>query len=107
MLAKNRMNKHGLISQSRITPLYHVMHEIRAISSQLDALEALGISGTDMLCNKAQLKLIEAQLSMDLFLIGSCTCNTKADIALFVEKEMAGLFFLFFMILSCLWKLIS
>lgn len=72
------------------------MQEISAITARLDALEALGVSGSDTLCIKAQLKLIEAQLPTDPFVIGDRTFNSKADVALFVEKEMPGLSFSLF-----------
>jgi hypothetical protein len=66
------------------------MQEISAITARLDALKALGVSGSDTLRIKAQLKLIEARLPTDPFVIGGRMFNSKADVALFVEKEMPG-----------------
>ncbi len=42
---------------------------------------------------KAQLKLLEARLPYDPFTIGGRNFNSKADVALFVEKEMPGISF--------------
>jgi exonuclease VII small subunit len=45
---------------------------------------------------KAQIKLIEARLPSDPFVIGGRTFNSKADVALFVEKVLSGLSFSLF-----------
>lgn len=45
---------------------------------------------------KAQIKLIEARLPSDAFVIGGQTFNSKADVALFIEKELSGLSFSLF-----------
>ena len=42
------------------------------------------------------MKLIEACLPSDPFVIGGCTFNSKADVALFVEKELSGVSFSLF-----------
>jgi hypothetical protein len=64
-----------------------VLQEVSLISNRLDALENRGIAGQDLLGLKAQLKLLEARLHSDQFVIGGQTFNSKADVALLWKKR--------------------
>jgi len=59
-------------------------------------LQGAGSAGPDIKLVQAQLKLLEARLPSDTFSIGSRTFNSKADVALFVEKDMPGVSFSLF-----------
>ncbi len=54
------------------------------------------ISSSDLNTLRAQLKLIEARLPSDPFVFGGRSFNSKADVALFIEKELSGLSFSLF-----------
>jgi hypothetical protein len=58
-------------------------------------LEQAG-SGSNDPTVKVQIRLIEARLPSDPFTIGALKFNSKADVALFVEKEMSGISFSLF-----------
>jgi hypothetical protein len=76
-----------------------VMDELLALQQQVSSLmqSSGGIGGShDLGTLKAQLKLLEARLPSDPFIIGGRTFNSKADVALFVEKELSGLSFSLF-----------
>jgi hypothetical protein len=63
---------------------------------RIQFLEQSSGGGQDLNTLKVQLKLLEARLPSDPFSIGGRTFNSKADVALFVEKEMLGMSFSLF-----------
>jgi hypothetical protein len=70
--------------------------DIRLLEDRILALESSLGGGVEFNTLKAQLKLIEARLPSDPFAIGGLTFNSKADVALFVEKELPGISFSIF-----------
>jgi hypothetical protein len=74
------------------------LDELQALQQQVSALLASSASGSAQQLGtlQAQLKLIEARLPSDPFIIGGRTFNSKADVALFVERELGGLSFSLF-----------
>jgi len=73
--------------------------EIQVLQDRLLILEdaiSAGSHNSELATLKAQLKLIEARLPSDPFVIGGRSFNSKADVALFVEKELTGLSFSLF-----------
>jgi hypothetical protein len=75
--------------------------DYQELKDRLCALEGIvgtgsSISSSDLNTLRAQLKLIEARLPSDPFVIGGRSFNSKADVALFVEKELSGLSFSLF-----------
>ncbi len=76
-----------------------LQQEIQVLQDQLLVLEdamATGSQSSELATLKAKLKLIEARLPSDPFVIGGHSFNSKADVALFVEKELTGLSFSLF-----------
>jgi hypothetical protein len=69
---------------------------LETVTRRLQLLEQSNAGGVDVATIKAQLKLLEARLPTGPFTIGGRTFNSKADVALFVEKEMPGLSFSLF-----------
>lgn len=71
----------------------HLSQDIASIITRLEHLEsqALLTSSSELSTVKAQLKLLEACMPANTFFIGGKTLNSKADVALFVEKEMPGI----------------
>lgn len=59
------------------------------------ALEQSGVGGPELKTINTQLKLLEAHLPSDPFIIGG-TFNLKADVTLFVEEEIGDLSFSLF-----------
>ena len=74
------------------------LDELQALQQRVSDLLASSASGSAQQLGtlQAQLKLIEARLPSDPFIIGRRTFNSKADVALFVERELGGLSFSLF-----------
>jgi hypothetical protein len=73
------------------------MDELLLLQHQVSSLMQSGSTDShDYGTLKAQIKLIEARLPSDAFVIGGQTFNSKADVALFIEKELSGLSFSLF-----------
>jgi hypothetical protein len=68
-----------------------LLQDLNVIHQRVSVLEMGGAGGSDLNTIRAQLKLLEARLPTDPFTIGGRTFNSKADVALFVEKEMSGI----------------
>ncbi len=73
-----------------------LLQDLHVLHHRVLTLEMGGIRGSDLNTIKAHLKLLEARLPTDPFTIGRRTFNSKADVALFVEKEMSGISFSLF-----------
>jgi hypothetical protein len=87
------------VARGQTSPLSSAaLDELQALQQQVSALLAPSSSGsaTNISTLQAQLKLIEARLPSDTFVIRGRTFNSKADVALFVEKELSSLSFSLF-----------
>jgi len=75
-----------------------LLQDVQALQLQLSQLSAAGAgtSAQQLLMLQTKLKLVEARLPSDPFLIGGRTFNSKADVALFVEQELSGISFSLF-----------
>jgi hypothetical protein len=78
-----------------------VYQDYYELKDRLLALEGVVGTGTSVSSSefntlRTQLKLIEARLPSDPFVIGGRSFNSKADVALSVEKELSGLSFSLF-----------
>ena len=74
--------------------------ELQLLSQRLENVESRfpgpAAASPELKLIEAQLKLLEARLPSDTFTIGGRTFNSKADVALFVEKDMPGVLFSLF-----------
>jgi hypothetical protein len=77
-------------------PLTDLRQELSSLHDRLAPLEQLGMDGASLRTLTSQLKLLEARVPSDPFVIGGRTFNSKADVALLVETEMDGLSFSLF-----------
>jgi hypothetical protein len=76
-----------------------ITEDLQALQQQVSMLlthHSASSSSGDLGTLQAQLKLVKARLPSDPFVIGGKTFNSKADVALFVEKEVSGLSFSLF-----------
>jgi len=75
------------------------LDEFQALRDQIATLlttPTTSLGPSDIGTLRAQLKLVEARLPSDPFVIGGHNFNSKAEVALFVEKEVSGLSFSLF-----------
>jgi hypothetical protein len=86
----------GGLQASNPTPAPVTPQDLHALEDRIVALETRMGGGVEFNTLRAQLKLIEARLPSDPFVIGGRTFNSKADVALFVEKELTGVSFSLF-----------
>jgi hypothetical protein len=86
----------GGLQTSNPTPAPVTPQDFHALEDRIVALETCMGGGVEFNTLRAQLKLIEARLPSDPFVIGGRTFNSKADVALFVEKELTGVSFSLF-----------
>jgi hypothetical protein len=76
-----------------------LVQEVQALQQQLSQFgggSIGGVSPQQFSTLQTKLALVEARLPSDPFLIGGRTFNSKADVALFVEKELSGVSFSLF-----------
>jgi len=99
LLGKEQDTLGQLIARSTTgASLPSITQDIRDLQQQMSLLVHAGGSPSqqDLQRLKTQLTLIEARLPSDPFIIGGRTLNSKADVALFIEKEVSGLSFSIF-----------
>jgi hypothetical protein len=70
--------------------------DFASLQQRVTSLESSSPLDVQVTLIKAQLKLLEARLPSDPFTIGGRNFNSKADVALFVEKDMPGISFSLF-----------
>jgi hypothetical protein len=76
-----------------------ITEDLQALQQQVSTLlthHSASSSSGDLGTLRAQLKLVEVRLPSDPYVIGGRLFNSKADVALFVEKEVSGLLFSLF-----------
>jgi len=86
----------GGLTSSHSTPAAVTVQDFHTLEDRIIALETSMGGGVEFNTLQAQLKLIEAHLPSDPFAIGGRPFNSKADVALFVEKELSGISFSLF-----------
>ena len=83
-------------SQQSLPQQFHLLQDRRLALESVLGSGPTTTSTSDLATLKVQLKLIEARLPSDPFIIGGRSFNSKADVALFVEKDLSRLSFSLF-----------
>jgi hypothetical protein len=67
-----------------------ITQNVKALQQCLTTIKQFGMGGHDLTSIKAQLKLLEAWLPSDPFIVDSRMINSKVDMALFIEWTWAS-----------------
>jgi len=67
-----------------------ITQNVKALQQCLTTIKQFGMGGHDLTSIKAQLKLLEAWLPSDPFIVDSRMINSEVDMALFIEWTWAS-----------------